>query len=142
VSKTQDDTMGWEVIRALDRAGLIARIVEAAEGRIVMLPSEQQGRYLFGRDKVGHAMCLAWGADEHVEREQIDGCFDEIAAAGLCMPFLLFGATTCYGDSRSRIFMQVPWCFERGRPIVRTINGFNLRGKPVPYRLPASATAG
>lgn len=116
-------------IMTRDRDGILSMIEDS--GYITLLPPEKRGKYLVGTAANQRAICLAWGdeVESRVTIEMMEEAYDEIAEAGLGLPFLFFGRICLVVSPDLFEFLQIPWCFERGEiwPTLRTLN---LRGKP------------
>ena len=93
--------------RKMNRTEVIVQLKEAYEGHATWY-SEETYQYLLGyvlSNKRG--ICLAW-ADEDVivTKEVVVAAYQEVNAAQLARPFLLFGTSKWYND-QACIFLQV-----------------------------------
>lgn len=121
----------YHEIMEKDRPGMLALIDQSPS--ITLLPVEKQGAYLIGTAKNDRAICLAWGneIEGRVTMDMLKEAYDEIADAGLTLPFLFLCRTCLVVSPHLFECVQLPYAFENNG-IVSTLRTLNLRGRPRP----------
>lgn len=119
----------YHEIMEKDRQGILDLIGESPY--ITLLSPEKHGRYLIGTAKNDRAICLAWGGEieGRVTMDTMEQAYEEIADAGLKLPFLFFCRICLVVSPDLFECMQIPYVFEN-REILPTLRTLNLRGRP------------
>ena len=91
----------------MNRTEVFAQLKEAYEGYATWY-SEGTYQYLLGSIRSSRrGICLAWAdKDVIVTKEMVIAAYQEVCAANLARPFLLFGTSKRYSD-QACIFLQV-----------------------------------
>jgi hypothetical protein len=119
----------YEHFLSLSRQEIIKHICDVSP--IYPLRESEQGKYLFGKTRNDRAICLVWDENNgEIDREQIEGALNEVEAAHLKAPAMIFGKCCSFslrGDG-NLLFMQLPWVFsEREGTVLRALQGMNMR---------------